>query len=90
MGGTSGDHERELLAPSCHCLAARSGVAFFYLVIIKSMTHMSKRRVQIFAFSLQKNQWKSEKEKNCLEERNDECDRRGGKSSSFIVKKARI
>jgi len=55
---------------------------------------MSKRRVSIFAFSLQKNKWKSHvferKEKKCLEERNDECDRRGGKSSSFIVKKARI
>ncbi len=53
-----------------------------------------KRRVSIFAFSLQKNKWKSHvferKEKKCLEERNGECDRRGGKSSIFIVKKARI
>ena len=30
------------------------------------------------------------KEKKCLEERHDECDRRGGKSSNFIVKKTRI
>jgi len=44
--------------------------------------------------SLQKNKWKSHvferKEKKCLEERNGGCDRRGGKSSSFMVKKARI
>ena len=55
---------------------------------------MSKRRVSIFGFSLSKTRWNpcvfERKEKKCLEVRNGGCDRRGGKSSSFIVKKARI
>jgi hypothetical protein len=35
---TSGDHERGLLAPFYHCWCPR-GVAYFYLVKIKYMTH---------------------------------------------------
>jgi hypothetical protein len=34
----SGDHEREPLAPFYHCLMP-GGVAFSYLVIMKSLTH---------------------------------------------------
>jgi hypothetical protein len=36
--GRKTPHERELLASLCHCWPPR-GVAFSYLVIIKSMTH---------------------------------------------------
>jgi hypothetical protein len=43
MGGTTGDHERGLLAPLCHCLT-QVGVVFSYLVIIKSMTHTTRPR----------------------------------------------
>jgi hypothetical protein len=35
MGGTSGDHERGLLAPFYHCLMPRGGGVF--LLIIKSI-----------------------------------------------------
>jgi hypothetical protein len=40
MGCTSGDYERELEAPLCHCLTPR-GWLFSALVIKKSMTHTS-------------------------------------------------
>jgi hypothetical protein len=63
-------------------------------VIEHFIPEKSEGHISIFGFSLRKTRWNpcvfERKEKKCLEVRNDGCDRRGGKSSNFIVKKTRI